>query len=817
MALVAIKYTRGSLALLDQRLLPFENTYLDVPTPQVAWAHIKDMVVRGAPAIGVTGALSMAADLWANKDKGGAFGSAAEAAAYVDTTMDYLVTSRPTAVNLADSADKLKAVARAACAAADATPQSVVLSVVAAAEGCLTDDLAANRAMGDFGAKALIDAVAAAGRPGAASGKLRVLTHCNTGSLATSGFGTALGVIRALHEQGKLEHAYCTETRPYNQGARLTAYELHHDGLPSTLICDSAAAALMGLGQVDAVVVGADRVASNGDSANKIGTYSLSIAAKHHGVPFFIAAPTTTLDAQMPDGASIVIEQRPADEITHFRGARCVKEGIQVWNPSFDVAPAPFIMGIITEKGLIPKDMASARFSVRDFMASHGLLSAEVLAATAGAAAVAAGPAFLALDTHKVVDYVASIPTLQQLVGPTSSIASWRVREVGDGNINFVYVLEGPDGALCIKQSLPFVRCVGESWPLTQDRTRIEVQCLIEEAAHCPAHVPKVHHFDAANAVIVMEYLRPPFLILRRGMIAGTTYASIDEHISEFLASTLFHTSALCLDTATYRENVKKFTNAEMCALTEQVVFTEPFTVASNNDYNPLIGAEVAALQADPQSKVASALLKERFVTCAEALLHGDLHTGSVMVTESETKIIDPEFGYYGPMAFDIAKFLGEMLLPLFASYGQEAIDSSKPRAAQREWMAECVRGTWTKFVAKFTALWDAKGLSGALYPDYFIGVSAPGGQEGLPACQKAFFDRLFQSTLGFMGAIMIRRIVGISGVADIREIPDEKVRVGVERRALAFGRALLVQVLSQSMTCIDEVVGAAVAAAAAQ
>eukprot|EP00798_Chlamydomonas_sp_ICE-L_P015325 gene15325-21409_t len=328
--LEAIRYERGKLALLDQRLLPFETTYLDVPTPQSAWAHIKDMVVRGAPAIGVTGALAMAVDLTVNKSAGTALGSLAEAVEYINTTLDYLVTSRPTAVNLADSAIKLKALTKKTADAEGCTTTSLVLAVVLAAESMLAEDILANRAMGAYGSAALLEEALSRGR--SLGGRVRVLTHCNTGSLATAGFGTALGVMRALHEQGKLEHAYCCETRPYNQGARLTAFELVHDGLPATLICDLAAASLMQSGQ--------------------IGTYSLSIVAAHHNIPFFIAAPTTTLDATTPDGAQIVIEQRPAEEVTHFKGQRVVVEGIKIYNPCFDVAPAKLITGIITEKGL---------------------------------------------------------------------------------------------------------------------------------------------------------------------------------------------------------------------------------------------------------------------------------------------------------------------------------------------------------------------------------------------------------------------------------------------------------------------------------
>ncbi|KAJ9505804.1 hypothetical protein QJQ45_029236, partial [Haematococcus lacustris] len=272
MSLVAIQYERGSLRLLDQRLLPAQFTYLDSNTPIAAWQHIKDMVVRGAPAIGVTGVLALSVDLVANKGAGAAFTDVQQAVAYIRSTLDYLVTSRPTAVNLAEGADRMRDAAESAAAAADASPSSVVEAVVQAAEAYFAADVSANKALGAYGASALLAAAASRPRGLRPGGKLRVLTHCNTGSLATAGYGTALGIIRALHEQGKLEQVYCTETRPYNQGARLTAFELVHDGLPATLVCDSATAHLMSSGQVDAVVVGADRVVANGDTANKIGT-----------------------------------------------------------------------------------------------------------------------------------------------------------------------------------------------------------------------------------------------------------------------------------------------------------------------------------------------------------------------------------------------------------------------------------------------------------------------------------------------------------------------------------------------------------------
>ena len=197
---------------------------------------------------------------------------------------------------------------------------------------------------------------------------ISVLTHCNTGSLATGGYGTALGVIRSLYEQGLLERAYCTETRPYNQGSRLTALELISDGIPSTLITDSMAGALMAAGKIDAIVVGADRIVANGDTANKIGTYSLSVLANYHNVKFYIAAPIETLDPKTKDGSDIIIEQRNTKEVTHIKGIQIAPDNMDVWNPAFDVTPYSLIEAIITDKGIIEKPSANSPFDIQSFI-----------------------------------------------------------------------------------------------------------------------------------------------------------------------------------------------------------------------------------------------------------------------------------------------------------------------------------------------------------------------------------------------------------------------------------------------------------------
>ncbi|KXZ55583.1 hypothetical protein GPECTOR_2g1133 [Gonium pectorale] len=823
-ALQAIIYSRGRLQLLDQRLLPFQTVYLDVPDVKAAWTQIRDMVVRGAPAIGCTGALAMAVELHANKGAGKDFSSVEETVQFINATLDYLVTSRPTAVNLADAANKLRAVTASASAAPAATPLSVCGAVIEAAEAFLADDIAANKAMGAYGADALLAAAKARGR--GVGGRLRVLTHCNTGSLATAGFGTALGVIRALHERGLLEHAFCTETRPYNQGARLTAFELAHDGLPATLICDSAAAALMGTGQVDAVVVGADRVVANGDTANKIGTQSLSIAAAHYGVPFFIAAPTTTLDPALPSGEHIVIEQRTHEELTHFRGQRVAAEGVGVWNPSFDVAPGALIEGIITEKGMVPKQ--DGAFQVRSFMAQLGLWAqpaghsaAADHAADAVASGSGSGPAvprgFRALDLESVKHYVAARPGLQQRVGPADSVESWSVREVGDGNINFVFIVEGPSGSLCIKQALPYVRCVGEDWPLTQDRCRIEAEALGEEAAVCPAHVPALYLYDPAMALIAMHFLAPPHIILRRGLIAGATYPALAAHLADFLAATLFHTSALKLSTTAFRQKIAQFTNDEMCRLTEQVILTEPYITAKNNRWtSPQLDADVAALQSDVAARVAVSELKSLFIGRPQALLHGDLHTGSIMVTDTETAVIDPEFAFVGPMAFDVAKILANLLLAYFSTDGHEAA-SGQSREAQRAWLLSCMRDIWSGFTSAFCRLWSEHAAAGGdLYPAALVGPEAPAGPATLAACQAAFLEGLWGETVSFMGAFVIRRLVGIAHVADMDSIADPDTRAACERRALRFGRRMLVEGSRSGLGSVAALTEAAEAARAA-
>ena len=306
MTLESIKYSRKKLEVIDQLKLPHELVYIELKNSQDAWNVIKSMQVRGAPLIAIVAVLGIAVHAESTRSS---YPDAATAADFLLKQMEYLRTSRPTAVNLFAATDSLKILVENSRSTSGATANTVIEAYIKASEQILEDDIKTNKLIGQHGAKKIMDIVGK-------NKKVKVLTICNTGSLATAGYGTALGVVRCLHEQGALEHVYACETRPYNQGARLTAFEIVSDTLPGTLITDSMASYLMAVKGVDVVVVGADRVAANGDTANKIGTYQLAITAKFHDVPFFTAVPSTTLDLSISSGAKIHVEERPAHELT---------------------------------------------------------------------------------------------------------------------------------------------------------------------------------------------------------------------------------------------------------------------------------------------------------------------------------------------------------------------------------------------------------------------------------------------------------------------------------------------------------------------
>lgn len=326
----AVEWTQDRLCLLDQRLLPLREEYLTFDTVAGVAQAIRDMVVRGAPAIGIAAAYGvvMAARERYRRD-------AKTWVTAIEEDLALLNAARPTAVNLAWAIARMR---RIIGAGINGDPTPVLL---AEAQRIHAEDIAANHAMGRLGAELIA--------PGSS-----VLTHCNTGALATGGYGTALGVVRAGVAAGRIVHTYANETRPWLQGARLTAWELMQEGIPMTLIADGAGAYLMQQGKVQWVIVGADRVAANGDVANKIGTYMAALAARHHGVRFMVVAPTSTIDLDTPSGDAIPIEQRPVAEVVAYGDRRVTPEGVNAWNPAFDITPAGLIDALVTERGVVP-------------------------------------------------------------------------------------------------------------------------------------------------------------------------------------------------------------------------------------------------------------------------------------------------------------------------------------------------------------------------------------------------------------------------------------------------------------------------------
>ena len=350
-----LEWTSEGVRFLDQTRLPLEETYVLAKTYQDVADVITTMVVRGAPAIGVSAAMGVAL---------GARHSTATTLpallAEIRIIGKALAATRPTAVNLFWAIERMRRHAAELASQAEATVATVKHGLIDEARRMYDEDIAACRAMGAFGAELMPQ-------------KGGVLTHCNAGALATCGYGTALGVIRAAVESGRKIDVYADETRPFLQGARLTAWELMHDGISTTVICDNMAASLMRAGKLQAIVVGADRIAANGDVANKIGTYGVAVLAKEHGIPFYVAAPWSTIDLATATGEEIPIEQRAAAEVTHHAGRQLTPNDVGIWNPAFDVTPAKYVTAIITERGVLrapyPESLAREAHTHREAVA----------------------------------------------------------------------------------------------------------------------------------------------------------------------------------------------------------------------------------------------------------------------------------------------------------------------------------------------------------------------------------------------------------------------------------------------------------------
>lgn len=369
-----------------------------------------------------------------------------------------------------------------------------------------------------------------------------------------------------------------------------------------------------------------------------------------------------------------------------------------------------------------------------------------------------------------------------------TDISNWTATEVGDGNLNLVFIVKGQTGSVIVKQALPYVRLVGDSWPLPLKRAYFEYHALIRQAERDPGTVPEIYHFDEEQALIVMEFFTP-HIILRQGLMASTQYKGLAKVLGLFCARTLFRGSDLSMDTAKRKADVALFVgNAELCDITETLIFSDPYFDAERNHHTPQLDGLVAELRRDVDLKVEAHHLKAKFCNNAETMLHGDLHTGSVMVTDTETKVIDPEFALYGPVGFDIGMLLANFWMAYFAQPGHESAPGE--RDGYQNWILDVVDEVWDVFSSEFSRLWREE-RTGILYEHSLFEDQ---GQS--LASEQALAHRLqdiWQDLLGFAGVEIIRRTLSLAHIAEYDLIEDEAVRASCETRGLKLGRQLVV------------------------
>jgi 5-methylthioribose kinase len=389
------------------------------------------------------------------------------------------------------------------------------------------------------------------------------------------------------------------------------------------------------------------------------------------------------------------------------------------------------------------------------------------------------------LDDTRLPRYLAQIPSMEALLG--GEPGGWRVREVGDGNLNLVFIVEGPKAGVVVKQALPYLRLVGESWPLPLERSYFESRALIEQQRAAPGLTPRLYAIDRVGAVIVMEYLQP-HIILRKALIKGQALPLFADHMSTFLANSLFKTSDLFLPAARKKALVGEFSaNFGLCKLTEDLVFTDPYRIAPGNRWtSPQLDETAAAFRADGPLKAEVQALKLKFLTGTEALVHGDFHTGSIMVTDTDTRAIDPEFAFFGPMGFDVGALLANLVI---AAIAHRVHRPGELGDAYRTWILDQAELIWTEFARKFRALWDSEGTGDAFTADLF---SDAAGQVALSEAKDTYMANLFADSLGFAGTKMIRRVLGLAHVEDLESIADPELRATTERKVLAIGRHLI-------------------------
>lgn len=390
------------------------------------------------------------------------------------------------------------------------------------------------------------------------------------------------------------------------------------------------------------------------------------------------------------------------------------------------------------------------------------------------------------LGTDAVPAFIGSLPEIRALLGGRPE--SWRVVEVGDGNLNLVFIVQGAHGSVCVKQALPYVRVAGESWPMTLERAFFEASYYSAVAPCVAGLIPRIYHYDPELYCIVMECLSP-HIILRQGLIAGRRYPNVARDIGEYIARASFFTSDLARPFEHKMDGIALFArNKALVRITVDLVFCDPYRFSERNHHtSPQLDELVAELRGDGRLKVAAARFGQKFLNEVQALIHGDLHSGSVMVTEDDTRVIDPEFAFYGPIGFDLGAFLGNLLLSWYSQPGHATQQDS--RIAHQHWILEQARAFWESFRHRFLALWAENVEGDVLPPSMFAREEEV---ITLESARCAFLDALFADMLGFAACKMIRRIVGFAHVIDFDRIQDTDLRAACEGGALAMARTLL-------------------------
>ncbi len=408
--------------------------------------------------------------------------------------------------------------------------------------------------------------------------------------------------------------------------------------------------------------------------------------------------------------------------------------------------------------------------------------------------------AYHPLDETTIVDYIAQRPSMSAVFSSYDHLA---VSEVGDGNLNLVFIVQStlrPDETVVLKQALPYLRVAGDSWPLTRERMRYETLALRKYNELAPGLAPRVFDFDDEMSLVIMEHLRD-HEIMRKGLVARKTYPHFVDHISTFLVNSLFYTSDLYLTGPEKKLLQAQFVNEQLRKLQEDFVYTNPYMESAENRWNPLVDAEVQAVRANAQLKLAIAEMKHAYMTHGEALIHADLHTGSIMVNAHDTRVIDPEFAFFGPMAYDVGAVLQNLILNHLSHYGHTADPAERER--YQNYLLQLVTDIWQQFARKFDETWAANNR-GELVPTRYWDF--PGGAQAFAEFRQQYIQRLLQETAGHGGVKFLRRMMGIVSVWDFNSIADPQRRAVAERLAIRIGSRWVLE--RKSVSSIADLVG---------